>query len=98
MCYTGDKLENKINILTNKIKTNKGKQKMAQTQTIKLPTKVVDSDWRDDIDYEPYEEEKQYIPPKKVTKSTITKIKNSHIKLTIRNMVNWEKIKKDFSF
>ena len=62
------------------------------TQTIKLPTKVIDSDWKDDIDYEPYEDEKTYISPKNVKKTTITKIKNSPIKLTIRNMVDWDKI------
>ena len=62
------------------------------TQTIKLPTKVIDSDWKDDIDYEPYEDEKTYISPKSVKKTTIAKIKSSPIKLAIRNMVDWDKI------
>ena len=67
---------------------------MSQTksQTIKLPTKVIDSDWKDDIGYEPYEDEKTYISPKSVKKTTITRIKNSPIKLSIRNMVDWSKI------
>ena len=30
------------------------------TQTIKLPTKVIDSDWKDDIDYQPFEDEGTY--------------------------------------
>ena len=95
VCYTGNKLENKTKILTN----NKNKQrKTKMTQTIKLPTKVIDSDWKDDIDYEPYRKEKQYVSPKKVSKRTLAKIKNSPVKLTIRNMVNWKKIKNEFSF
>lgn len=66
-------------------------------QTIKLPTKVIDSDWKDDIDYEPYEDEKTYISPKSVKKATINKIKNSPIKLSIRNMVDWNKISEQFA-
>lgn len=62
------------------------------TATIKLPNQVIDSDWKDDIDYEPYEDEKTYISPKSIKKETLTKIKNSPIKLTIRNMVDWKKI------
>lgn len=60
------------------------------TQTIKLPTKVVDSDWKDDIDYEPYEDEKTYISPSDVTKETIDKIKQSSIKLSIDGLWNWK--------
>lgn len=65
---------------------------MSQTQTIKLPTKVIDSEWKDDIDYEPYEDEKTYISPKSIKKTTIKRIKNSPIKLSIRNLVDWGKI------
>ncbi|MBR3052075.1 hypothetical protein IKG60_00445 [Candidatus Saccharibacteria bacterium] len=65
---------------------------MSQTQTIKLPNRVIDSSWKDDIDYEPYEDEKTYISPKKVSKATLTKIKNSPIKLAIGSMVDWKKI------
>ena len=64
---------------------------MTKTTTIKLPTKVIDSDWRDDIDYEPYEDEKTYISPKSIKKQTLAKIKNSPVKLAIRDMVDWEK-------
>ncbi|MBR3115843.1 hypothetical protein IKF30_01290 [Candidatus Saccharibacteria bacterium] len=63
-----------------------------KTETINLPNKVIDSDWKDDIDYEPYEDEKTYISPESVKKETITKIKKSPIKLAIRNMVDWDKI------
>lgn len=60
--------------------------------TINLPNKVINSDWKDDIDYEPYKDEKTYISPSKVKKATIDKIKKSPIKLAIRNMVDWKKI------
>ena len=62
------------------------------TQTITLPNQVIDSEWRDDIDYETYEDEKTYISPKSVNQETISKIKKSPVKLAIRNMVNWDKI------
>ena len=52
--------------------------------------KVVDSDWKDDIDYEPYKEEKTYIAPSDVTKDTIAKIKKSSIKLSIDGLWNWK--------
>ncbi len=65
---------------------------MPQTEDIKLPKKVVDSDWKDDIDYEPYEDEKTYISPDKIKKETIMRIKKSPIKLSIRNLVDWNKI------
>lgn len=67
---------------------------MSQTQTIKLPTKVVNSDWKDDIDYQPYEDEKTYISPQDIKRETIAKIKRSPIKLSIRNLVDWETISK----
>lgn len=63
-----------------------------QTETINLPNQVIDSDWKDDIDYEAYQDEKTYISPAKVKKETITRIKKSPIKLAIRNMVDWDKI------
>lgn len=70
---------------------------MSQTATIKLPNKVIDSDWKDDIDYEPYEDEKTYVSPKQISKATITKIKKSPIKLAIRDMINWNKIMNQIS-
>ena len=60
------------------------------TTKLKLPKKVVDSDWRDDIDYQPYENEKNYISPSEVTKETISKIKKSPIKLSIEGLWKWE--------
>ena len=60
------------------------------TQTLTIPTKVVDSDWKDDIDYEPYEEEGTYISPNSIKKETIAKIKKSPVRLAIRNMVDWK--------
>ena len=60
-------------------------------ETINLPNQVIDSDWKDDIDYQPYQEEKTYISPSKVSKQTNAKIKKSPIKLAIKNMVNWDK-------
>ena len=70
---------------------------MTQTETIKLPNNVVDSEWKDDIDYEPYEDEKTYISPDNVKKETITKIKRSPIKLSIRNLVDWNKINENLA-
>ena len=60
------------------------------TQTIKLPTKVIDSDWKDDIDYQPFEDEGTYISPSYFTKETIAKIKKSSIKLSIDGLWNWK--------
>ena len=62
------------------------------TATINLPNQVINSDWKDDIDYEAYQNEKTYISPKTVKKETIARIKNSPIKLAISSMVDWNKI------
>ena len=67
------------------------------TTTIKLPKKVIDSEWKDDIDYEPYQDEGTYIAPSKVKKTTIARIKKSPIKLAIRNMVDWDKVQENLS-
>ncbi|MBR2837115.1 hypothetical protein IKE79_02030 [Candidatus Saccharibacteria bacterium] len=52
----------------------------ANKQTIKLPNKVINSNWRDDIDidYATYgndQEEAKYISPNKVSKESIKLIK-----------------------
>ena len=60
--------------------------------TITLPNKVIDSEWRDDIDYETYEEEGTYISPDSIKKETLTRIKNSSVRLAIEDMVNLKKI------
>lgn len=67
------------------------------TTTIKLPKKVIDSEWKDDIDYESYQDEGTYISPSKVKKTTIARIKKSPIKLAIRNMVDWDKVQEKLS-
>lgn len=64
---------------------------------IHLPKEVVDSEWRDDIDYQAYEDEGEYISPEKINKTTIERIKKSPVKLAIRNMVDWNKVKKELS-
>ena len=51
------------------------------TETIKLPTKVIDSDWKDDIDYEPYTNEAEYIQPQKVEATTAEQAKRRSIKI-----------------
>lgn len=66
-------------------------------ETLELPNQVINSDWKDDIDYQPYEDEKTYISPKKVKKTTIARIKKSPIKLTIRSMINWDKVQKQLA-
>lgn len=70
---------------------------MSQTQTIELPTKVIDSEWRDDIDFEPYEDEKTYVSPDSIKRETIAKIKRSPIKLSIRNLIDWEKVDQELA-
>ena len=65
------------------------------TQTLKIPKKVVDSDWKDDIDYEAYTEEKTYVSPESIKKETINKIKKSPVKLAINNLLDWDKLQKE---
>lgn len=65
---------------------------MTTAETIALPSQVIDSDWKDDIDYEPFEDEGTYISPESINKETIEKIKKSPIKLAIREMVDWKEI------
>ena len=59
---------------------------------LKLPKKIIKSDWQEDIDFEPYRDEKTYISPNEIRKETIEKIKKSPIKLSIRKMIDWDKI------
>ena len=61
-------------------------------EALEIPNQVIDSDWKDDIDYEPYTDEKEYISPESVNKETIAKIKKSPVKLAIHDMVNWKRI------
>lgn len=67
------------------------------SQTIKLPKEVIDSEWKDDIDYEPYEDEKTYVSPDSIKRETIAKIKRSPIKLSIRNLVDWQKVDQELA-
>ena len=49
--------------------------------------KVIDSDWRDDVDYETYgtdEQEMEYISPAKVSKASIERIKNIDLRPKLR--------------
>ena len=53
------------------------------TEKLKLPTGVVDSDWKDDIDYETYgtnKQEMEYVSPKEVSRESIEKIKAMNLK------------------
>ena len=65
------------------------------TQALKIPTKVVNSDWKDDIDYEAYTDEKTYVSPESIKKETINKIKKSPVKLAINNLLDWDKLQKE---
>ena len=51
------------------------------TEALKLPTKVIESDWKDDIDFEPFENEAKYVSPTKVEKATAEQAKNRNIKI-----------------
>lgn len=61
-------------------------------EKLEIPNDVIDSDWKDDIDYVAFEEERTYVSPKEVKNATIKRIKDSPIKLAIRGMVDWQKI------
>ena len=50
-------------------------------ETLKTPTKVIDSDWRDDVDHEPYMDEANYIQPKTVEKATAEEAKKRNVKI-----------------
>ncbi|MBR3236453.1 hypothetical protein IKF92_02115 [Candidatus Saccharibacteria bacterium] len=65
------------------------------TQTLNLPKKVVDSDWKDDIDYETYEGERTYISPESIKKETLKKIKKSPVKLAINKILDWDSMQKE---
>lgn len=49
VCYTKNKLENKIKNLTNNKQKQKGNKKMVGIETINLPNKVQNANWRDDV-------------------------------------------------
>lgn len=53
------------------------------TEKLNLPTEVIDSDWRDDIDYETYgnsKQEREYISLTEVSKESIERIKSRNLK------------------
>lgn len=51
------------------------------TEKLKLPTKVVNADWKDDIDYAPYEDEMNYVSPENVENATAEQAKRRNIKI-----------------
>ena len=63
-----------------------------KNQAIKSSNESIESEWNDDIDFEPYQNEKTYIPPESIDEETITRIKQSPIKIAINNMVDWDKV------
>lgn len=50
-------------------------------EKLSLPSQVVNSDWRDDIDFEPYKDEADYIQPDKVEGKTAAQAKKRNIKI-----------------
>ena len=64
-------------------------------KTLKIPKKVINSDWKDDIDYQTYQGERVYISPRKIKKETLAKIKGSPIKLSINKLVNWDRVREE---
>jgi len=50
-------------------------------EKLSLPSQVVDSDWKDDIDFEPYKDEADYIQPDKVEGKTAAQAKKRNIKI-----------------
>lgn len=65
------------------------------TQALKIPNQVIDSDWKDDVDYEAYEDERTYVSPDSIKKETLNKIKNSPVKLAINSILDWDKVQKE---
>ncbi len=61
-------------------------------QTLNIPNKVIDSEWKDDIDvdYAIYggdeKEEEEYISPKKVSKESLKQIKSFQVKLAFSGL------------
>lgn len=54
---------------------------------IPIDGKVINSDWRDDVDYETYgtdEQEMEYISPAKVSKTSIERIKSIDLRPRLR--------------
>ncbi len=52
------------------------------TEKLKLPTEVVDSGWKDDIDdYALYKNEADYVSPEKVESATAEQAKMRNIKI-----------------
>ena len=52
-------------------------------EKLKLPTQVINSDWKNDIDvgYATYDQEMEYISPTKISKESIDKIKKRNQKI-----------------
>lgn len=50
-------------------------------EELKLPSEAIDSNWKDDIDYEPYVDEESYIRPEEVEKTTAEAAKRRNIKI-----------------
>ena len=66
-------------------------------EALKIPNQVIDSDWKDDIDFETYGTDKQemeYISPDQVSKESIEKIKarNEKIGHSILGIIKQEKL------
>ena len=51
------------------------------TEKLRLPNEVVDSDWKDDIDFTPYKNEADYVPPAEVEKATVEQAKRRNVKI-----------------
>ena len=75
------------------------------TKTLNIPDQVVDSDWKDDIDtdyatredvgYEIYGDnekiEGEYISPRKVSKESLSHIKDFQVKLAFKGLNKFRK-------
>ena len=55
------------------------------TEALKIPNQVIDSDWKDDIDFETYgkndKEEMEYVSPDKIDEKSIKEIKAKNEKI-----------------
>ena len=50
-------------------------------EQLEIPNKVIDYDWRGNVDYEAYADEANYIQPEKVEKATAKEAKRRDVKI-----------------
>ena len=60
-------------------------------ETLQLPKNVIKSDWKDDIDWEPFAGEENYISPAEVKDTTAEQAKALKEKLAISSLIRFRR-------